>query len=106
MLLSSLWAGIALLTTSTDSFLHAVITSLGGSKYTVVFTTSPPAEGVIPPSQYSPAPIYEMDDQYTLHSDLKRDLDGYAKNGTSKNDLALFDTYQFLSPGKSSHVCS
>ncbi|KAF2429849.1 BIG1-domain-containing protein [Tothia fuscella] len=80
-----------------DSFLHAIMTSLGGDKYTVVYTTSPPAEGLIAPAQYSPAPVYEMDEQSALHTDLKRDLDSHSNAKTT--NLALFDTYQFLSPG-------
>jgi hypothetical protein len=74
-----------------------VITSLGGSKYTVLYTTSAPAEGQNPVSKYTPPPVYEMDEQYTLHNDLKRDLGSHASNGTKA--LPLFDTYQFLSPG-------
>ena len=88
----------------TDSFLHAVISSLEGDKYTVLYTTSPPAEGQVPASKYSPAPVYEMDDQYALHTDLKRDLDSHAGNST--RSLPLFDTYQFLSPGNLPHLFS
>jgi hypothetical protein len=77
-----------------DAFLHAVISELGGKEYTVIFTTTPPEDMTpIVPDQY------EMEDSYnTLHTDLKRDVDSHAsRNGTH---LPLFDTYQFLSPGK------
>lgn len=77
-----------------DAFLHAVISELGGKEFSVIFTTSPP-EDITPivPDQY------EMDDSYNvLHTDLKRDVESHASsNGTN---LPLFDTYQFLSPGK------
>lgn len=77
-----------------DAFLHAVISELGGKDYSVIFTTTPP-EDITPivPDQY------EMEDPYNaLHTDLKRDVESHASsNGTN---LPLFDTYQFLSPGK------
>jgi len=82
-----------------DSFLHAVISELGGDKYTVVYTTTPPTPQHIAASQYPIPPTYEMDDPYAsvLHMDLKRDVDSHANSNGS--NLALFDKYQYLSPG-------
>lgn len=79
-----------------DAFLHAVISELGGKEFSVIFTTTPPEDTTpIVPDQY------EMDDSYNvLHTDLKRDVQSRASsNGTS---LPLFETYQFLSPGRNS----
>ena len=82
-----------------DSFLHAVISEVGGDKYTVVYTTSPPA-GDYKPSEHQASTDYEMDDsmQSILHTDMKRDLGAHTFKGNG-SDLALFDEYEFLSPG-------
>jgi len=81
-----------------DSFLHAVISEVGGEKYTVIYTTTPPAADYVSAAQQ--ATDYEMDDpfQSVLHTDLKRDLGAHVTKGNG-SDLALFDTYEFLSPG-------
>jgi len=83
-----------------DSFLHAVISEVGGDKYTVVYTTSPPASDYMPASKHQASTDYEMDDslQSILHTDMKRDLGAHAFKGNG-SDLALFDKYEFLSPG-------
>jgi hypothetical protein len=84
-----------------DAFLHAVISELGGREYSVIFTTTPPEDS----TPIVPEP-YEMEESYnSLHTDLKRDVDSHAsRNGTN---LPLFDSYQFLSPGKTlSHLRS
>lgn len=82
-----------------DSFLHAVIAQIGGTSYTVLYTTSPPTS---PPTSSSGQgqEDYTMDDplQSILHTDMKRDFNSHVlKSNTS--DLALFDKYEFLSPG-------
>jgi hypothetical protein len=78
-----------------DSFLHAVLSQVGGSSYTVLYTTSPPTSPLA-----STEEDYTMDDplQSILHTDMKRDFNSHVmKSNTS--DLALFDKYEFLSPG-------
>lgn len=78
--------------------MHAVVSEVGGEKYTVVYTTTPPAADYTSTAQQ--ATEYEMDDpfQSVLHTDLKRDLGSQARGNAS--DLALFDKYEFLSPGR------
>ena len=81
-----------------DSFLHAVISSLGGSSHTIIFTTSPPSGHHIP----QVAPTYEMDSstyESALHTDLKRDVSAHSGSNDSSSDLPLFDTYLYLNPG-------
>ncbi|KAF2405537.1 BIG1-domain-containing protein [Trichodelitschia bisporula] len=83
-----------------DSFLKAVVTSLGGDKYAVLFTTTPVVESDAPSSQYPLQPAYEMDDPYAavMHTDLKRNVPVHADDGKLGSNLPLFHTYQFLSP--------
>lgn len=81
-----------------DSFLHAVISSLGGSSHTIIFTTSPLSGHHISES----SPTYEMDAgtyESVLHTDLKRDVSAHDNSGSSSSDLPLFDTYLYLNPG-------
>ena len=81
-----------------DSFLHAVIASLGGSSLTIVYTTSPPSGHHVP--QIPPA--YEMESntyESVLHTDLKRDVSAHDDTGDSAANLPLFDTYLYLNPG-------
>lgn len=84
--------------TEHDSFLHAVISSLGGSSYSIIYTTSPRSGHHKAP----PAPTYEMDPSTydsVLHSDLKRDVLPRQSNGNASSNLPLFDTYLYLNPG-------
>lgn len=80
-----------------DAFLHAIITSLGGSSLTVVYTTSPPSGRHVPQTP----PAYEMESstyESVLHTDLKRDVSAHADAGDSTPNLPLFDTYLYLNP--------
>jgi hypothetical protein len=82
-----------------DSFLHAVVSEVGGEKYTVIYTTTPSAGDTVLVEQ--PALDYEMDDPFAsvLHTDLKRDLgSGHAFQSNGSN-LGLFDKYEYTSPG-------
>jgi hypothetical protein len=83
-----------------DSFLHAVISEVGGNKYTVVYASSP-AEGYHRSHVHEASADYEMDDhlQSILHTDMKRDLSSGHTLKSNGSDLALFDKYEFLSPG-------
>ncbi|KAK0642306.1 Protein BIG1 [Lasiodiplodia hormozganensis] len=83
--------------TENDSFLDALMSSVQEKSYTVIYTTTPPVVNQIPPpKQQHPVQGYEMDDTFPLHTEMKRALSGRAKTG---DDVALFEKYQFLSPG-------
>ncbi|KIW01366.1 uncharacterized protein PV09_07135 [Verruconis gallopava] len=84
-----------------DSFLHAVISEVGGDKYSVIYTTTPPSADFTPSEQQVAPDDYEMDDpfQSVLHTDLKRELGSTHAQRSDKDNLALFDKYQYLSPG-------
>jgi hypothetical protein len=81
-----------------DSFLHAVVSEVGGEKYTVIYTTTPPASGFAAVEQA--ATDYEMDDPFAsvLHTDLKRELGSGHASKSSDSDLGLFDKYEYTSP--------
>jgi len=92
---------------STDSYLNNVLSGL--KSYTVFYTTTPPSPEHYQDEQY-PENYYEMDDFFpsAMHTDLKRDLAGYAKGSNSshgsnstnlQSNLPLFEKYQFLSSG-------
>jgi hypothetical protein len=83
-----------------DAFLHAVISEVGNDKYTVIYTTTPPAGDFIA-SSYEAAINYEMDDSFqsVLHTDLKRELGSGHALKSNGSDKALFDKYEFTSPG-------
>ena len=63
----------------------------------LIYLTTPPSEH---PAEAENSHLYEMDDPYpsALHTDLKRDL---RRQSDSGNNLAIFETYQFLTPGTS-----
>lgn len=74
------------------------MSSIQEKSYTVIYTTTPPvANQIPPPKQQHPVQGYEMDDTFPLHTEMKRALSDRAKTG---DDVALFEKYQFLSPGK------
>lgn len=95
-----------------DSYLNDVLSSL--ESYTVLYTTTPPSAEHYQEVQH-PDHYYEMDDPFptSMHTDLKRDLNTYAKGSNSTNgtnpqaNLPLFEKYQFLSSGKLNrgHCC-
>ncbi|KPI45846.1 uncharacterized protein AB675_598 [Cyphellophora attinorum] len=84
-----------------DALLAAILDMLPSSDYTVLYTTSP-SQGK---KDAEPAGGYVMDSeaQEMLHIDLKRDLSPRASNSSSGNttlvDGALFERYQFFTPG-------
>jgi hypothetical protein len=83
-----------------DSFLHAVISEIGGNDYTVVYATTQAEDGHRQ-HVYEAGADYEMDDhmQSILHTDMKRDLSSGHSLQSNSSNLGLFDKYEFLSPG-------
>lgn len=87
---------------SSDAFLASVLDLLSSTKFTVIYTTTPPN------ADYQPAFVepesYEMDaqSQMPVHMDLKRDFSNN-KRASDGNitlpDGPLFERYQYLSPG-------
>lgn len=85
-----------------DAFLASVLDLLSSTKFTVIYTTTPPN------ADYQPAFVesesYEMDAQFQVpvHMDLKRDFSNN-KRASDGNitlpDGPLFERYQYLSPG-------
>jgi hypothetical protein len=77
-----------------DSFLHAVLTTVGAKSYTVLYLTSPPDAEAPPPA------AYVMDSPYdeAAHQELRRDGSAHARSSKSAS-LPLFEKYVFLSPG-------
>lgn len=80
-----------------DAFLDAVMAKVQDKSYTLIFTTTPPTGGQIPvPKEHEVQ--YEMEDSYGLHTEMRRETRTRPK---ASNDVALFEKYQFLSPGMS-----
>ncbi|KAK8197466.1 BIG/ATPase V1 complex, subunit S1 [Phyllosticta capitalensis] len=78
-----------------DAFLDAVMAKVQDKSYTLIFTTTPPTGGQIPvPKEHEVQ--YEMEDSYGLHTEMRRETRTRPK---ASNDVALFEKYQFLSPG-------
>ncbi|KAJ9631006.1 hypothetical protein H2203_001534 [Taxawa tesnikishii (nom. ined.)] len=87
-----------------DSYLNALVASLPNEEYTVIYTTTTPAEDQRVSEIIHQAQYYEMDEPYPsgMHTDLKRDLRAYPRASNSSNldsKLPLFEKYQFLSSG-------
>ncbi|KAH7062089.1 BIG/ATPase V1 complex, subunit S1 [Macrophomina phaseolina] len=83
--------------TENDSFLDALMSSVQEKSYTVIYTTTPPAiDQIPPPRQRHPVQGYEMDETFPLHTEMKRALSSRTRDAA---DVALFEKYQFLSPG-------
>ncbi|KAF4309372.1 hypothetical protein GTA08_BOTSDO12500 [Botryosphaeria dothidea] len=83
--------------TENDAFLDALMSTVQEKSYTVIYTTTPPAvDQIPPPKQQHPVQGYEMDETFPLHTEMKRALSSRAKDD---DDVALFEKYQFLSPG-------
>jgi len=80
-----------------DSFLHAVLSTVGRSKYTVIYVTTPASN-----PQSLTTPQYEMDHQYdaALHTELKRDVGASHDVHAAVKGAPLFEKYVFLSSGK------
>ncbi|KAK6007037.1 hypothetical protein QM012_006045 [Aureobasidium pullulans] len=82
-----------------DSYLNSLLATL--DSYTVLYAA---LNNIVPPQIQHPEQ-YEMDEPYpsNMHTDLKRDLNSHiarASNASNPQaDLALFEKYQFLSPG-------
>ncbi|OMP84156.1 hypothetical protein BK809_0001541 [Diplodia seriata] len=73
------------------------MSSVQQKSYTVIYTTTPPVVDQIPaPKQQHPVQGYEMEEAFPLHTEMKRAL---ANGATGDEDVALFEKYQFLSPG-------
>ncbi|KIW72604.1 hypothetical protein PV04_00786 [Phialophora macrospora] len=88
-----------------DAFLASLIDLLPKQNYTVLYTTTRSADGMVVALGKEPLE-YDMESQLqeSLHLDLKRDLGVHASaNKTGNNqtmiDGPLFDKYQFLTPG-------
>jgi len=73
--------------------LHAVVSSIGGRSFTVLYTTTPLTAAII-------TPTYEMDHQYDSapHQELKRAVDEQKEHSVA-DDAPLFEKYVFVSPG-------
>ncbi|OJD32368.1 big1-domain-containing protein [Diplodia corticola] len=83
--------------TENDSFLDALMSSVQEKSYTLIYTTTPPAVDHVPaPKQQHPVQGYEMEETFPLHTEMKRAL---ADRAVDDDDVALFEKYQFLSPG-------
>ncbi|GME64561.1 hypothetical protein GTA08_BOTSDO02796 [Neofusicoccum parvum] len=83
--------------TENDSFLDALMSSVQEKSFSVIYTTTPPTvDQIPPPKQQHPIQGYEMDETFPLHTEMKRALSSRAEGD---EDVALFEKYQFLSPG-------
>ncbi|KAF2084132.1 BIG1-domain-containing protein [Saccharata proteae CBS 121410] len=82
-----------------DSYLNAVLSSLQNKSYTVIYTGTPPSGQHMAPGIQHPVQGYEMDEPFpsSLHTDLKRDVSSHSN--VDSDEVALFEKYQFLSPG-------
>lgn len=87
-----------------DAYLATVLAFLPSDKYTIIYTTSPPADAEYQQVE-SQEQLYEYDEPYPsgMHTDLKRDLLAHTRASNSSNldsNLPLFEKYQFLNAGK------
>lgn len=73
------------------------MSSVQDESFSVIYTTTPPTGDQVPPPRVQhPMQGYEMDESYPLHTEMKRALSSRA---SGDDDVALFEKYQFLSPG-------
>lgn len=100
-----------------DVFLSSILDLLSTSKYTVIYITTPYSE-VHKAAEDEEPEMYEMDTSFSApqeHMGVKRDFVGYGKREEEEGsgnqnvtlvDAALFEKYQFFTPGMFSLVCS
>jgi hypothetical protein len=86
-----------------DEIFERIVNNLATtSKYTVIFTTSPPSEPVVEqahPSHREP-PAYEMESPITdaVNMELKRDTT-FSPRANNTQQGGLFEKYQYFTPG-------
>ncbi|KAI9697592.1 MAG: hypothetical protein M1836_004542 [Candelina mexicana] len=85
-----------------DVFLSSIIDLLPSSRYTVIYTTTPPLADVKPALHHVAS--YEMEESFPsgFHTDLKRDFSIHKRtdgDNTTLVDGPLFERYQFFTPG-------
>ncbi|KAI4241884.1 MAG: hypothetical protein L6R40_004283 [Gallowayella cf. fulva] len=93
-----------------DVFLSSILDLLSTSKYTVIYITTPYSE-VHKAAEDEEPEMYEMDTSFSApqeHMGVKRDFVGYGKREEEEGsgnqnvtlvDAALFEKYQFFTPG-------
>ncbi|PVH97171.1 BIG1-domain-containing protein [Periconia macrospinosa] len=82
-----------------DAKLEDLIVDFAGSDdYTVIYTTTPRQEPRYPQAS---AKMYEMESPFAdmAQMELKRDLSSHKRASSSKKEGALFERYQYFSPG-------
>ncbi|KAF1996032.1 hypothetical protein P154DRAFT_609532 [Amniculicola lignicola CBS 123094] len=81
----------------TDVFLEDLVNDVANGKdYTVIYTTTPRVE-----QQTETGLTYEMENAFggAVQMELKRDLSAHRRASNATKEGALFEKYQFLSPG-------
>ena len=86
-----------------DAFLSSLLDLLPSQRYTVLYTTSPVTS--IDHTLQDESTAYKMESTFpsSLHMDLKRDFAVHERASGENITLphgALFERYQFLTPGK------
>ena len=111
---------VRLIILTTDSFLQAVISGLKTPSCTVIISTTSilnAKDSSSASAHYEFEPAFELGEEFadSVHQELKRDFSSHIQrrasdddddsgNRTSREDLALFEKYQFFTPGRSFHI--
>jgi len=75
-----------------DSFLNAILSTIGHDKYTVMLATTPP-------SFRPPPPVMDDEDESLLHTEFKRDVNSHdGPAGTTASRAPIFAKYVFFNP--------
>ncbi|KAL8680457.1 MAG: hypothetical protein Q9186_003355 [Xanthomendoza sp. 1 TL-2023] len=90
-----------------DVFLASMLDLLPTSKYTVIYTTTPSSASLHKHTETVQPEIYEMDPSFSApqeHMGMKRDFVARDENAGGQGnvtlvDAALFERYQFFTPG-------
>ncbi|KAF2702933.1 BIG1-domain-containing protein [Pleomassaria siparia CBS 279.74] len=82
------------------TLLENIIINLDSPDYTVIYTTTPQAESQLDDTLQNHY-TYEMEDSFNeaVHMELKRDAVSHQRKNTTVKEGALFERYQYLSPG-------
>ena len=76
--------------------LSNLINALPTQSFTLLYSTTPGLD-----SKPQDSPLYEMEDQGSLHMDMKRDVEMHMleDNNITLVDGPLFERYQYFTPG-------
>jgi len=82
-----------------DMQLDTILNSVRGSRYTVIYTTTPPTDVITHSTSYEPSFVEPLHTEMKRQFNLQRRADEDNTNSTVPSNAPLFEKYQFLTPG-------